>query len=76
MECTSQLQISQLRYECIVIGVSAGWMNAHTLVFHLLPDDSHVPIVVQHMSPYGHVDHILQLEEIPEFLNSIIKKEA
>ena len=41
-----------MHYEAIVIGVSAGGMNAMKILFSLLPEDFRIPIViVQHISP-------------------------
>ena len=41
-----------MHYEAIVIGVSAGGMNAMKLIFSLLPKDFNIPIIiVQHISP-------------------------
>lgn len=41
-----------MRYEAIVIGVSAGGMNAMKVLFSLLPNDFSIPIIiVQHLSP-------------------------
>jgi len=41
-----------MQYEAIVIGVSAGGMNALKTLFSLLPEDFKIPIIiVQHVSP-------------------------
>ena len=41
-----------MKYEAIVIGVSAGGMNALSAVLPILPDDFSLPIIiVQHMDP-------------------------
>src|SRR5258706_10840484 len=41
-----------MHYEAIVIGVSAGGMNAMKVMFSLLPEDFRIPIIiVQHISP-------------------------
>ena len=43
-----------MSYEAIVIGVSAGGMNAMKLIFSLLPKDFAIPIIiVQHISAHS-----------------------
>jgi two-component system chemotaxis response regulator CheB len=53
-----------MKYEAIVIGVSAGGMNALSTVLPRLPDDFTLPIIiVQHMDPNSHdylSDHLNQ----------------
>ncbi len=57
-----------LKYKAVVIGVSAGGMNALPLVLFPLPSDFPVPIViVQHISPDRRDNYLI------EYLNRLVR---